>query len=252
MNKTDDVRGIYLYCVLQTSVPLVINSNGLHNGPVRALTYRDLTAVVSDLPCPELKPSRELVIAHERVIAQLMREHPVIPMRFGITTGRESQIEMMLVDNYALLKRTLAQVRDHVELGLKVLWRREAYAPDIGGSDLRLRHRKTDLANKYAAIPYDEACLLGQLVAEVANHKRQEYQKRIYEPLQELAAAAALNDILTERMVFNAAFLVFKNNLTAFDQLVHELCVRYADILEFRYSGPWPPYNFCLLPIKLG
>jgi hypothetical protein len=51
-------------------------------------------------------------------------------------------------------------------------------------------------------------------------------------------------------MIMNAAFLVSRDQEAAFDGKVKELGARY-DRLTFRYTGPWPPYNFVNIRLKL-
>jgi hypothetical protein len=51
-------------------------------------------------------------------------------------------------------------------------------------------------------------------------------------------------------MIMNAAFLVTREQETAFDSKVKEIGVRY-DKLDFKYTGPWPPYNFVNIRLKL-
>jgi hypothetical protein len=51
-------------------------------------------------------------------------------------------------------------------------------------------------------------------------------------------------------MIMNAAFLVSRDKETAFDAKVKEVGVLY-EMLNFRYTGPWPPYNFVNIRLKL-
>jgi len=47
-------------------------------------------------------------------------------------------------------------------------------------------------------------------------------------------------------MVLNAAFLLNKKRIKEFDSIVAYLKTKYAHKgLEFDWTGPWPPYNFC-------
>ncbi|MBE0466244.1 MAG: GvpL/GvpF family gas vesicle protein [Candidatus Desulforudis sp.] len=236
----DEACGVYLYGVIEISARVELSITGLYRVPVQVVPYRDLALVVSALPRQELKPTRELALAHERVISSVMRHYPVVPMRFGVVARQGRPITNILVDNYTLLKQKVEQIRNRVELGLKAFCLRDAFTSDIERADERIRRMK-DL----------DATCLGQLVAEVADCKRREYVDRIYTPLSKSAVDSVLNEILTEHMVFNAAFLVSKGNVCAFEQLVHKLFIPHAGVLEYRYSGPWPPYNFCSMNLKI-
>ncbi len=52
-------------------------------------------------------------------------------------------------------------------------------------------------------------------------------------------------------MIMNAAFLVDRAGEDVFDAAVKALSRRYEDVLAFRYTGPWPPYNFVNIKLKL-
>ena len=78
----DSVRGKYVYCVIQSADPLKFGAAGIgDNGTeIHTVHYRDLAAVVSDVPLGVLDSTRENVLAHERVNEIVMRDHTVIPM----------------------------------------------------------------------------------------------------------------------------------------------------------------------------
>jgi len=52
-------------------------------------------------------------------------------------------------------------------------------------------------------------------------------------------------------MIVNAAFLVDRTQEHSFDEKVKEVSRRYEDLLTFKYTGPWPPYNFVNIKLKL-
>jgi len=52
-------------------------------------------------------------------------------------------------------------------------------------------------------------------------------------------------------MIMNAAFLVERSASERFDEKVRELSHRHEGLLTFKYTGPWPPYNFVNIKLKL-
>ena len=46
------------------------------------------------------------------------------------------------------------------------------------------------------------------------------------------------------------AFLIARDHETAFDAKVKSIASRF-DKLTFKYTGPWPPYNFVNIRLKL-
>ena len=71
------------------------------------------------------------------------------------------------------------------------------------------------------------------------------------EALKRVAVASRSNKPIGDRMILNAAFLVDRAQEQAFDERVKEVSRKYEDVLAFKYSGPWPPYNFVNIKLKL-
>src|SRR4051812_29291753 len=83
--KTADLRGKYVYCIIQVTEPLKFGPLGIGVEPadVHTINYRDIAAVVSDTPIEVHDPTREDAFAPDRVNETGMRKHKVIPMSFG-------------------------------------------------------------------------------------------------------------------------------------------------------------------------
>jgi hypothetical protein len=75
--------------------------------------------------------------------------------------------------------------------------------------------------------------------------------REIYDQLQDCATASRHNKPIGDKMILNAAFLVERDKASEFDQKVQEIAQRYEGKLRFHYTGPWPPYNFVNVRLKL-
>ena len=65
--------------------------------------------------------------------------------------------------------------------------------------------------------------------------------------------AVAEIEVRTDRLDnrnMNAAFLISRDREAAFDSKVKTIASRF-DKLTFKYTGPWPPYNFVNIRLKL-
>ena len=69
--------------------------------------------------------------------------------------------------------------------------------------------------------------------------------------LKSAAVASRSNKPIGDRMIMNAAFLVDRQQERAFDELVKAVSRKYEGLLTFKYTGPWPPYNFVNIKLKL-
>jgi hypothetical protein len=65
-----------------------------------------------------------------------------------------------------------------------------------------------------------------------------------------VSVASRSNKPIGDRMIMNAAFLVARDAEEAFDARVKAIGSRYEK-LTFKYTGPWPPYNFVNIRLKL-
>ncbi|MBI2189200.1 MAG: GvpL/GvpF family gas vesicle protein, partial [Acidobacteria bacterium] len=120
-------RGRYVYCVIRASGPLKFGAIGMDDQwpEVYAVNYKDMAAVVSDVPIVPLDSTRENVLAHERVNETVMRDHTVIPMSFGTIFKTREDIVELLRSAYEAFADVLNKMQDKLEFGLKVLWDRD-------------------------------------------------------------------------------------------------------------------------------
>ena len=71
-----------------------------------------------------------------------------------------------------------------------------------------------------------------------------------FQGLRDVSVASRSNKPIGDRMIMNAAFLVARDAENAFDARVKDIGQRYEK-LTFKYTGPWPPYNFVNIRLKL-
>jgi hypothetical protein len=92
---------------------------------------------------------------------------------------------------------------------------------------------------------------LGRMVEEAMSEKSDAYVRQIYDHLHSCAIASRQNKTIGDKMILNAAFLVDRDAAAEFDKSVHAIAQQFENLLRFNYSGPWPPYNFVNIRLKL-
>jgi hypothetical protein len=90
----------------------------------------------------------------------------------------------------------------------------------------------------------------GRLIDAALQARSERYVAEIFEGLRDVSVASRSNKPIGDRMIMNAAFLVARNLEHAFDVRVKDIGQRYEK-LTFKYTGPWPPYNFVNIRLKL-
>jgi hypothetical protein len=244
--------GKYVYCIIRSDRPREFGSIGIGGGQrVYTVDFNNLAAVVSDTPIVIYDPTRENVLAHEFVNETVMREHTVIPMSFGTVFRSEDDVSELLRSTHQAFSDVLDKMRDKIEFGLKILWEREKVIANIERDNDEIRRLKDEISRHTASSTYFARMQLGRLIESALEEMSTRYVADIHDSLKPVAVASRSNKPIGDLMILNAAFLVDRSQETAFDEKVKEVSRKYEDLLRFKYSGPWPPYNFVNIKLKL-
>jgi hypothetical protein len=244
-------EGKYVYCIIKSDRPLAFGPLGIGADPaeVHTVIYRDLAAVVSNTPMVVQDPTRENVLAHQRVNETVMREHTVIPMSFGTVFKTADDIVELLRSAYDAFIDVLNKMEDKFEFGLKVLWDRDMIIRAIEKDDEDIRRLKTEISSQKGST-YFARMQYGRLIDQALQSRSERYVADIFDALRDVSVASRSNKPIGDRMIMNAAFLVARDRESDFDARVKAIGSKY-DKLTFKYTGPWPPYNFVNIRLKL-
>ena len=244
-------KGRYVYCIIRSDQPLNFGGIGIGDEPSPVYTVRcdDLSAVVSDAPLGVLDPTRDNVLAHQRVNETVMSEHTVLPMSFGTVFKTRDDVTAFLKSAYRAFSDVLDKMENKLEFGLKVLWDRDAVIHQIEVEDEDIHRLKSEIAAQKGST-YFARMQYGRLIDAALQAKSERYVSEIFDRLRDVSVAARANKPIGDRMILNAAFLVSRDSEDAFDARVKQLGASH-DKLTFKYTGPWPPYNFVNIRLKL-
>ncbi len=227
---------IYLYAITDRPELPVPAEPGPEGTSVFTLTYRNIAAVVSPLTTAEILPTEDNLWQHEAVVEALMADRAVLPVRFGTLLADEGAVQAVLATHYADFVTNLERVRGRVELSLRVLWEEDTPPPQPspvrGGGGKRGNGRAYLMAR------------LGEERQRRARRQRAEaLVEEIHTPLARLAAESTRQVLVTPRQLLTAAYLLERDQTTAFQREVEALSADYP-ALRFLCTGPWPAYNF--------
>jgi hypothetical protein len=244
-------RGKYVYCVIEAPDPLRFGSIGIGGEPSEVYTvhYKNLGAVVSDAPLEVLDSTRENVLAHERVNETVMREHTVIPMSFGTIFKTREDIVELLRSAAEAFGDVLNKMQNKLEFGLKVLWDRDQAIREVEADDEDISRLKKEISGQKGPT-YFARMQYGRLVDAALQARSERYVADVLDQLRDVSVASRINKPIGDKMIMNAAFLISRDQEQAFDARVKAIASRF-DKLTFKYTGPWPPYNFVNIRLKL-
>src|SRR5262245_51903939 len=251
VDRASAVRGRYVYCIIRSTQPLKFGAIGMDEPwpDVYTINYKDMSAVVSDVPIAPLDSTRENVLAHERVNETVMREHTVIPMSFGTIFKTREDILELLRSAYDAFADVLNKMQDKLEFGLKVLWDRDEIVRNIEIEDEDIHRLKTEISSQKGST-YFARMQYGRLIDGALQQRSERYVAEFLQRLRDVSVASRVNRAIGDKMIMNAAFLVQREQESAFDRRIKEIASLY-DKLTFKYTGPWPPYNFVNIRLKL-
>ncbi|MCY1030914.1 GvpL/GvpF family gas vesicle protein [Corallococcus sp. BB11-1] len=225
-------RARYLYAVVRARSGWAAELTGLGPSPVHAVREDDLLALVSDTAGLRVAPTRAHLLTHQRVTDAVLREHTLVPVAFGTVLPSEERVRELLRVAHAPLVRALDVLEGRVELGLKVYCHRDALAR-------RLEAEQPELARRPSEPEEDHEQRLELALLERTTRDMDVLRTG----LAPLVAATHESAPLGERMLLNAAFLVDRAAVAAFEARLKTLVAR-TEVYAFRFTGPWAGYSF--------
>src|SRR3989442_1646294 len=252
-SPTPGEGGRYVYGIVRSKGAMNFGSIGIGGAgeQVYTVNYLDIAAVVSKTAVAIFDPTRENALAHEHVIETVMKNHTIIPMSFGTVFRTDDDIRQVLKSIYLSLKDVLNQMAGKLEFGLKVNWDRDQIIEELQQQDEELRRFHHEIVRKQLQSTYFARMQLGRMIDKALGERSTQYVREIYEALRNVCVASRDNQPIGDKMIMNAAFLVERDRETEFDAVVNKIAKKYGKRLKFKYTGPWPPYNFVNIRLKL-
>jgi hypothetical protein len=209
-----DTLGKYVYCVIPYPKEKESFGNlGFGSQEVYTLDYRDLAPVVSDVAYRDYAVDEEEVETHRKVVEQIMQEHSVIPVAYGMAFKSKKLLQVAMSAGYQAMQKALGVVDGKVELGIKVFLPKELENMDVP--------------------------------------EREETSADFLQNLKAVSSDFKKLKLFSDRLIMNSAFLVDKAGIDEFSNQVGLLTEKYSN-LRVQYSGPWPAYNFVDIHILGG
>jgi hypothetical protein len=246
-------EGRYVYCIIRNESPRSFGKIGIggRGDEVYTVHFKEFAAVVSGCPLVIFDPTRENALAHEHVNEVVMKEFTVLPMSFGTVFRTEDDIKAFLKGTYEALVEVLEKMEGKIEFGLKVNWDKDTIIRGLEHENEEVRRLKQEIETNQGGSTYFAKMQLGRVVESALQAKADSYVGEIYEALRNSAVASRSNKPIGDKMIMNAAFLVERDKSKAFDDQISEIAKKYENKLSFLYTGPWPPYNFVNIRLKL-
>lgn len=250
-SKEEDHK--YIYCLIELDKkenfgPLGIGGKG---DELYTVFYKNIAALISDSPLTEYSPSRENYLSHAKAIERVMKQFTVLPVRFGTVVGSEQEITGMIEREYDRFYPLFRKVEGKNELGLKAFFKKENIYEIILERNDKIKKLKDRIAKMPAKESYHYKIKIGEMVVNALEEERERCKGEILKTISPLVVEVKDNDTYGDNMVLNSAFLVDKENEENLDQKIKKLDETWGEHIIFKYTGPFPPFNFINLTIKI-
>lgn len=217
----------------------------------RGISHQGLTAVVReeterDLASLSQQRLGRYLLKHQQVIEQVMQHQPILPFKLGTYLEDEASLHQLLEAIATHHLSLFEQARAQVEINLVAVWQDMAERLQQIARDPEVEAFKQQLNAKGLA-SLKERIQLGKLVAARLKASSQEFANHLCEALAPHHRGRSDHPLLKEEMILNAAFLVPRAQLAAFEQAVEALDARHGASVKFRQVGPLPLYSFLSL-----
>jgi gas vesicle protein GvpL/GvpF len=237
----------YLYCIVRCRKPKIFETLGMgeRGDVVHTINFEDLAAVASDSPEPRYDNTRRNMMAHMRVLDEVMADHTVLPIRFDtVAPGPDAVRAQLLKARHRELSSMLDGIEGRIESGLKAFWYEDVVFQEIIGNNPTIRRMRDGLSSRSLEESYYDRIRLGELVGAELKERRVRDAESILERLRPLAEKTQVNATIADHMVVNAAFLIAREREAEFDAMVRTLDAEMGRRLLIKCVGPVAPYNF--------
>jgi hypothetical protein len=242
------MSSLYLYGILSASDVQNFDVEGLDQQPVQTHEISGFTFLYSKAQQERYLASRRNLLGHERVLEQAMNQgyRALLPLQFGMTIDNWATVEQQLIlPRGEKLKHLLAKLDGRREVGVKVFWEAEQELADLMQEDAELRAKRDRLEGK--SLGMDQVVQIGQAIERAMHGRKQQVITTFRESLNPVAIEVVENEVLTDAMIYNAAYLIEWEAETPFGELVEALDQRFEGRLRIRYNNFTAPFNFAHL-----
>jgi hypothetical protein len=245
-------EGKYIYCIINTTQDRYFGPIGIGNrgDEVSTIGSDGLAMVISSHPVAKLVVNTENILAHEKVIEEVMKEFTVLPVRFCTIAVSADEIRNLLFKRYREFKNLLRDMDHKIELGVKGIWKdMRIVFEEITEENREINRLKKKTKGNIGEKDIQAKVALGKFVEAALKRKKEEESQKIIDALRDSAFDYKINTTKSDEMFINASFLVGKGREMEFDNLMEEIGEAYSNRARFAYAGPLPPYNFVNITI---
>lgn len=241
-------NGLYLYGIFPAPGPQGLALEGLDKQPVFNQVIDGFVFLYSEAQQERYLASRKNLLGHERVLEQAMQAgyQTLLPLQFGLIIQDWDTVTQQLTIPYGeRMKQLFDRLDGQREVSIKLFWTQDIELQMLLNENPDLKAKRDSLEGKNLSM--DEVVSIGQAIERAMESRKQVIINAFRETLNTLATEVVENNMLTESMIYNAAYLIPWNAESEFSRQVEALDRHFDERLKIRYNNLTAPYNFARL-----
>lgn len=223
---------LYLYAIAKNRRGLSVAGPGIRGAAVEILPLRKIVAVASLLDSHDVAVTEANLWRHEQVIARVMEEAAVIPLRFGT-----------VVDEWARCRRRLSECYRPLTTRLTLLSNRVEFAVRLVGGTVEDEPTQTEVSD----VPPGPGTAYLRSLAKAHSGWPGWLGTALRRAIDPQAVASTLWPRDSSSQDLRASFLVNRSETDVFRDAVAAFQAEWPGI-RLSCTGPWPPYTFANEP----
>lgn len=243
---------LYLYAILPDLTLNSLEIKGMNQQTIQFHLLPPFAIAYSEAAQERYLASRSNLLTHETVIEAIMTAldpHITVPLplQFGLVVDNWEEVqEKLLTGHHEELQALLAKLTGKREVGIKLFWDQPAELNLILQEDPALNQNREALVGK--PLSMDEAIKIGKQLESALEERQKLIIDTFLNILTPLSHEYVEGELLTENMIYNAAFLIDWQREPEFATAVETLDTHFEHRLRIRYNNFTAPFNF----VKLG
>jgi hypothetical protein len=228
---------VYLYAITDAPPPALDGMTGIEDQPLRVCVRDGVGVVFGDSAVGTVRPTPPNVWRHGQVAERLMQDHAVLPTRFGTVLADAGAVEETLERHHDAFAEGLRRVRGCIELGVRVMWQRDAATDDSAPAAPPIVAPGAS-GRAYLAARIEQEQRRRAIVCRAA-----ELAGALDEAFRSCAVDGTFKVLPSQQFVMTGAYLVRRDRADEFRRRVEAAGADHPDV-RLLCTGPWPPYHF--------
>lgn len=244
----------HLYAIVRADDSLQLGVAGVDGAEVRTVAHGGFAALfsrseTSDYRSLDRERLLRCLLAHQRVVETAMREHTVLPVKFGTLLPDEALAREALAQGKSVFREGLRTLAGCVQMEVVAMWRLEDVLQEIAHENEVARLvSKAESASTGGST--DGRVAVGRMVHLLLEQRRAVLRDALVQAFREIGGDLIVNPNLDDSIVLNMALLVDDSKRAILDRSLDMLDSTFAPKLSFRCVGPLPPYSFATVEIE--